>query len=72
MTNLIYLNEPNVMWNLASRYQQDYIYTYTGSILIALNPFFPLSHLYDQQMMDSYFELEELADLDPHVYAIAN
>ena len=39
MTTLSYLNEPGVLWNLKCRYMLDAIYTYTGSILIAVNPF---------------------------------
>lgn len=36
---LSFLHEPGVLHNLSTRYQQRTIYTYTGSILIALNPF---------------------------------
>ena len=30
MTELAYLNEPNVLYNLKFRYGEDFIYTYTG------------------------------------------
>ena len=46
MTTLAYLNEPGVLCNLRARYELDLIYTYTGSILIAVNPFARLSQLY--------------------------
>ena len=46
MTTLAYLNEPGVLWNLRSRYVLDAIYTYTASILIAVNPFAHLPQLY--------------------------
>ena len=36
---LTYLNEPSILDNTAQRYNSDQIYTYTGRILIALNPF---------------------------------
>lgn len=36
---LSFLHEPGVLGNLSTRYSQQQIYTYTGSILIALNPF---------------------------------
>jgi hypothetical protein len=71
MTRLSYLHEPGVLWNLRCRYLYDDIYTYTGSILIAVNPFAPLSHLYGPHMMDQYRGVD-LGDLSPHVYAIAD
>ncbi|KAK1308929.1 hypothetical protein QJS10_CPA09g01886 [Acorus calamus] len=39
MTKLAYLHEPGVLQNLRSRYDMNEIYTYTGNILIAVNPF---------------------------------
>jgi hypothetical protein len=71
MTRLSYLHEPGVLWNLKSRYTYDDIYTYTGSILIAVNPFAALPHLYGPHMMDQYRGVE-LGDLSPHVYSIAD
>lgn len=70
MTQLAYLNEPGVLHNLRERYDLDSIYTYTGSILIAVNPFYPVPHLYGQDMMLSYRD-KMLGELSPHVYAIA-
>lgn len=71
MTTLNYLNEPGVLWNLKLRYQHDDIYTYTGSILIAVNPFASMPHLYGIHMMDQY-RGRNLGELSPHVYAIAD
>lgn len=71
MTTLSYLNEPGVLWNLKCRYVLDTIYTYTGSILIAVNPFQRLPHLYGPHMMEQY-RGRALGELDPHVYAIAD
>ncbi|KAI7990220.1 Myosin-11 [Camellia lanceoleosa] len=56
MTKLSYLHKPGVLQNLALRYQTNEIYTYTGSILIAINPFQRLPHLYDGHMMEQYKE----------------
>ncbi|TVU11940.1 hypothetical protein EJB05_45551, partial [Eragrostis curvula] len=39
MTKLSYLHEPGVLQNLAIRYELNENYTYTGNILIAVNPF---------------------------------
>jgi myosin-5 len=71
MTTLNYLNEPGVLHNLAARYAQDDVYTYTGSILIAVNPFAPMPHLYGAHMMEQY-RGAPLGELSPHVYAIAD
>ncbi|PKI76832.1 hypothetical protein CRG98_002818, partial [Punica granatum] len=54
MTKLAYLHEPGVLQNLRSRYDMNEIYTYTGNILIAVNPFTKLPHLYDSHMMAQY------------------
>jgi len=36
---LIHLNEPSILENSRARYNNQIIYTYTGKILIAINPF---------------------------------
>jgi len=77
MTTLPHLNEPGVLWNLRTRYAHDAIYTYTGSILIAVNPFAPLPHLYGAEMMAQYASSGALQmgpgiALAPHVYAVAD
>ncbi|XP_051118886.1 myosin-11-like [Andrographis paniculata] len=71
MTKLSYLHEPGVLQNLATRYQLNEIYTYTGSILIAINPFQRLPHLYDAHMMQQY-KGAPFGELSPHVFAIAD
>eukprot|EP00256_Glycine_max_P057305 XP_014625115.1 myosin-15 [Glycine max] len=71
MTRLAYLNEPGVLFNLRRRYALNDIYTYTGSILIAVNPFTQLPHLYDSHMMEQY-KGAPLGELSPHVFAIAD
>nr|CAB3477435.1 unnamed protein product [Digitaria exilis] len=71
MTRLSYLHEPGVLQNLATRYELNEIYTYTGSILIAVNPFQRLPHLYDTHMMEQY-KGADFGELSPHVFAIAD
>ncbi|KAM0929591.1 hypothetical protein ACQ4PT_001616 [Festuca glaucescens] len=71
MTKLAYLHEPGVLHNLACRYSLNEIYTYTGNILIAVNPFQRLPHLYDVHMMEQY-KGATFGELSPHLFAIAD
>ncbi|XP_024959969.1 myosin-17-like [Cynara cardunculus var. scolymus] len=71
MTRLSYLHEPGVLQNLAARYELNEIYTYTGNILIAINPFQRLPHLYDTHMMEQY-KGAGFGELSPHVFAVAD
>ncbi|XP_004249919.2 myosin-11 isoform X1 [Solanum lycopersicum] len=71
MTKLSYLHEPGVLQNLKTRYELNEIYTYTGNILIAINPFQKLAHLYDSHMMQQY-KGAPFGELNPHVFAIAD
>nr|XP_023898753.1 myosin-9 [Quercus suber] len=71
MTKLSYLHEPGVLQNLKIRYELNEIYTYTGNILIAINPFQRLPHLYDAHMMQQY-KGAPFGELSPHVFAVAD
>nr|KJB42401.1 hypothetical protein B456_007G150900 [Gossypium raimondii] len=71
MTKLAYLHEPGVLQNLRSRYDMNEIYTYTGNILIAVNPFRRLPHLYDSHMMAQY-KGAAFGELSPHPFAVAD
>lgn len=71
MTKLSYLHEPAVLQNLSTRYELNKIYTYTGNILVAINPFQILPRLYDAQTMEQY-KGARLGDLSPHIFAIAD
>eukprot|EP00961_Rhodomonas_salina_P002552 35525-Rhodomonas_salina.4 len=70
LSSLPDLNEPNMLHSLKCRYLQGDIYTRTGPILVALNPWQKLDHLYSAEVLESYRgkKMEECA---PHVYAIA-
>ncbi|KAI4333233.1 hypothetical protein L6164_018067 [Bauhinia variegata] len=71
MTKLAYLHEPGVLHNLACRFALNEIYTYTGNILIAVNPFRRLPHLYDIHMMEQY-RGAAFGELSPHLFAVAD
>uniref|UniRef100_A0A0E0EXD4 Myosin motor domain-containing protein n=1 Tax=Oryza meridionalis TaxID=40149 RepID=A0A0E0EXD4_9ORYZ len=45
--------------------------TYTGRILIAVNPFAKLPHLYDMHMMEQYRGVQ-FGELSPHVFAVTD
>jgi myosin-5 len=65
-----FLHEPGILHTLRVRYELDMIYTYSGQILIAVNPHKPLKHLYGERMMEQY-KGTVLGDLSPHTYAVA-
>ncbi|KAK9009786.1 hypothetical protein V6N11_036312 [Hibiscus sabdariffa] len=71
MTKLAYLHEPGVLQNLKCRYDINEIYTYTGNILIAVNPFRRLPHLYNNHMMEQY-KGAAFGELSPHPFAVAD
>uniref|UniRef100_A0A2C9UDX1 Uncharacterized protein n=1 Tax=Manihot esculenta TaxID=3983 RepID=A0A2C9UDX1_MANES len=71
MTKLAYLHEPGVLYNLKCRYSGNEIYTYTGNILIAVNPFQRLPHLYDSGIMGRY-KGAAIGELTPHPFAVAD
>ncbi|RYH12657.1 hypothetical protein EON65_37670 [archaeon] len=79
LINLPYLHEPAILFCLQERYTSGDIYTYTGPILIALNPFKTLP-LYSSETLEGYYNhgllksqgIELGAPLAPHVFAIAD
>ncbi|CAI7778822.1 unnamed protein product [Closterium sp. NIES-53] len=71
MVKLDHLHEPGVLHNLKRRYVRNAIYTYTGTILIAVNPFIYLPGLYHPQLKSQYRNVP-LGQLSPHVFAIAD
>ena len=72
MTRLNYLHEPALLDNLRHRFSRDHVYTYTGKICIAVNPFnWQVSQpLYAEELLVKY-RRAELDDMPPHVYGIA-
>lgn len=69
LTNLSYLNEPAVLHAILNRYSQHLIYTYSGIVLIAVNPFFALN-LYSSEIIQAYSG-KRRGELEPHLFAIA-
>ncbi|KAL9189662.1 hypothetical protein ACHAXT_009337 [Thalassiosira profunda] len=81
LVELTHLHEPAIVHALRTRYEQDIIYTNTGAILLAVNPFKKLDNLYTRETMELYWEddtdegdgedPEPRAEKPPHAYAVA-
>ena len=81
MISLPHLHEPAILHAVSERYFRGEIYTWTGPVLIAVNPFQRLP-LYTREILESYrqegfIRSQNLGDsgkkpLGPHVYSIAD
>ncbi|KAL1921574.1 uncharacterized protein VTP21DRAFT_11290 [Calcarisporiella thermophila] len=69
LTQLTHLNEPSVIYTIQNRYSNKIIYTYSGIVLIAVNPFEHID-LYGPEMIRTYSSAER-NHLEPHLFAIA-
>jgi myosin-5 len=77
---LPHLHEPALLHAISERFFYGKIYTWTGPVLIAVNPFQRLP-LYTEEILNSYrseglFRSQGMgdaqSDLDPHVFAVAD
>ena len=78
---LMHVHEPSLVLALKRRFEGDEIYTNTGPILLALNPFkSSLGNLYSEEVMMRYMQLYndvnsgigvDTRRLPPHVFEIA-
>lgn len=69
LATLSHLNEPSVLHTIRNRYAQHSIYTYSGIVLIAVNPFQRVT-LYGPEIIQAYSGRKR-GDLEPHLFAIA-
>ncbi|KAJ2949671.1 hypothetical protein O0L34_g15597 [Tuta absoluta] len=65
------LNEQTLLDNLRARFAAGYIYTYVGSILIALNPF-KFYPIYNPKYVKLYQNKRIGSSLPPHIFAVAD
>lgn len=70
LTTLSHLNEPSVLNVIKMRYSQFNIYTYSGIVLIAVNPFQRNDELYSNYRIKRYANTRR-GDEEPHLFAIA-
>ena len=70
-TALDHHNEPTILCNVKLRYAKNQIYTFTGRILVAINPFQRLD-IYGQENMKRYQgkDVSKLTNDAPHVFAV--
>ncbi|XP_033241746.1 myosin-J heavy chain isoform X3 [Drosophila pseudoobscura] len=69
MTTMTEIDETGINHNLSLRYCSDIIYTYTGSILIAVNPYKSIN-IYNKEYVHKYHG-RKMGYSDPHVFALA-
>ncbi|KYO21219.1 guanine nucleotide binding protein (G protein), beta 5a isoform B [Alligator mississippiensis] len=70
LTALSYLHDPAVLHNLKVRFvESKLIYTYSGIILVAMNPYKQLP-IYGDAIIHAYSG-QNMGDMDPHIFAVA-
>ena len=66
LINLVHLHEASILHFLLIRYTHDIIYTFTGDILIAINPFKYITDLYSQETIQ-HNKKTNIKNHKPHI-----
>ena len=71
LSSLTSTEDSALLENTRQRYEAGHIYTRSGRLLLAVNPYRPLP-LYTEDILTQYkMSLQPQAELAPHVYAVA-
>lgn len=65
------ISENALVKNLTERFHHNDIYTYIGEVVVSVNPYTKLDHLYNKKTMDEYrgkYHYEK----PPHIYSLSN
>ena len=69
---LVHLSQPTLLENTRARFEADYIYTYVGDILVAINPFKWITGIYDEdKMVQCKGKKLHNTECGPHVFSIS-
>jgi len=69
VTTLLVLSEESVMQNTMVRFARDELYTFVGTILLAVNPYKMIPSLYGEARMKEFLSVPSI-DMQPHIYAV--
>lgn len=65
------ISEDALMENLLKRYKADIIYTYIGEVVVSVNPYKKLDHLYNSKKIEEY-KGRQMYEVPPHIYSLSN
>lgn len=69
MSELTFLNDASVLFNLKERYNSGLIYTYSGLFCVVVNPYRRLP-IYSEKVVEMY-KGRKREQVPPHIFAIA-